>query len=327
MVNAWIEHVKEFAKDKGIKYSDAIKDPECKSSYKPTKAIKEKQPLVKGGSKQSGMVAALIKEKDTVEPYQPFKLTKVSNPSQDLKDTYGKKTKKQTQTAWFDHVKACAKKKGISYAEAMKDPECKASYEKKKSKKIKGKSVKGEGVKDDIYNFFSKKETRVVPVQEEVDANDEQQLEEEIETPIDLNPNSIYQNNTNQIVPLESETVEDEIVIPEFNPLYYNERDLNLYVQKEINDLVNKYKMRLRSYDARRNNFVYNPKTPNIQYDQNPLVAVTDIFSWGFRGINFHWGEVRQYTWDEIAGGIYEVYPAELKDLQTIPFGKFRLNS
>ena len=73
--------------------------------------------------------------------------------------------------------------------------------------------------------------------------------------------------------------------------------------------------------------FVYNPKSPNIQYDQNPLVAVTDVFSWGFRGINLHWGEVRQYTWDEIAGGIYEVYPSELKDLQTIPFGKFRLNN
>lgn len=73
--------------------------------------------------------------------------------------------------------------------------------------------------------------------------------------------------------------------------------------------------------------FVYNPKTPNIQYDQNPLVAVTDVFSWGFRGINFHWGEVRQYTWSEIAGQLYEVYPSEIKDLQLIPFGKFRLNS
>jgi len=73
--------------------------------------------------------------------------------------------------------------------------------------------------------------------------------------------------------------------------------------------------------------FVYNPKTPNIQYDQNPFVAVTDIFSWGFRGINFHWGEVRQYTWDEIPGAIYEVYSSEVKDLQEIPFGNIRLNS
>ena len=27
--------------------------------------------------------------------------------------------------------------------------------------------------------------------------------------------------------------------------------------------------------------FVYNPKTPNITYDQHPLIACTDIFSWG----------------------------------------------
>ena len=73
--------------------------------------------------------------------------------------------------------------------------------------------------------------------------------------------------------------------------------------------------------------FVYNPKTPNIQYDQNPLVAVTDIFSWGFRGINFHWNETRQYTWDEIPGGIYEVRSDELEDLKTIPYANIRLNS
>ena len=73
--------------------------------------------------------------------------------------------------------------------------------------------------------------------------------------------------------------------------------------------------------------FVYQPKTPNIQYDQNPFVAVTDVFQWGFRGINFHWGETRQYTWDEIPGKIYEVFPSEIKDLQEIPFANIRLNS
>ena len=73
--------------------------------------------------------------------------------------------------------------------------------------------------------------------------------------------------------------------------------------------------------------FVYNPKTPNVQYDQNPLVAVTDRFQWGFRVINFHWGEMRQYTWDEIPGSLYEVYAEELADLREIPFGNIRLNS
>lgn len=70
--------------------------------------------------------------------------------------------------------------------------------------------------------------------------------------------------------------------------------------------------------------FVYNAKTPNIQYDQNPLVAVTDVFSWGFRGFNFHWGETRQYTWNEVAGSLYEVYLEELKDLQALPFQRIK---
>ena len=70
--------------------------------------------------------------------------------------------------------------------------------------------------------------------------------------------------------------------------------------------------------------FVYNPKTPNIKYDQNPLVAVTDILPWGFRGVNFHWGESRQYTWNEIAGQLYQVYDDELNDLDAIPFAHFR---
>ena len=73
--------------------------------------------------------------------------------------------------------------------------------------------------------------------------------------------------------------------------------------------------------------FVYNPKTPNISYDQNPLVAVTEVYKWGFKAINFHWGQLRQYTWSEVAGQLYEVYPDELADLREIPFANIRLNS
>jgi hypothetical protein len=73
--------------------------------------------------------------------------------------------------------------------------------------------------------------------------------------------------------------------------------------------------------------FVYKPKTPNIQYDEHPLVGVTDIFLWGFRGINFHWGSIRQYTWEEVIGSVHLVYKEELKDLRALPFAKIRLNS
>mgnify|MGYP001303036581 CR=1 FL=1 len=73
--------------------------------------------------------------------------------------------------------------------------------------------------------------------------------------------------------------------------------------------------------------FEYRPKTSNLRYDANPVVAVTDLFRWGFRGINFHWGQVRQYTFPEVVGGLYKVDEMELRDLRTIPFGRIRLNS
>ena len=73
--------------------------------------------------------------------------------------------------------------------------------------------------------------------------------------------------------------------------------------------------------------FVYNAKTSNLRFDQNPLVAVTEVYNWGFKALNFHWGDVRQYTWNEIAGQLYEVYADEIPDLREIPFGNIRLNN
>ena len=73
--------------------------------------------------------------------------------------------------------------------------------------------------------------------------------------------------------------------------------------------------------------FVYRPKTPNIRYDEHPLVAVTSVYSWGFKGINFHWGQSRSYTFQEVASQLYQVTNEELQDLNTIPFAKFRINN
>jgi hypothetical protein len=73
--------------------------------------------------------------------------------------------------------------------------------------------------------------------------------------------------------------------------------------------------------------FFYNPKTLGITYDEYPLVAVTDMFSWGFRGINFHWEGIRQYTWDEINGSLYKIRKEEVRDMRTIPYAKIRINN
>lgn len=72
--------------------------------------------------------------------------------------------------------------------------------------------------------------------------------------------------------------------------------------------------------------FIYNPKTPNIDYDQHPLIACTDLQKWGFRGINFHWRKYRNYTWEEVAGKLHVVHPNELDELIALNYGKFRLN-
>ena len=72
--------------------------------------------------------------------------------------------------------------------------------------------------------------------------------------------------------------------------------------------------------------FIYTPKTPNIDYDQHPLIACTDLQKWGFKAINFHWRKSRNYTWEEVIGKLHVVRENELDELLAIPYGKFRLN-
>ena len=72
--------------------------------------------------------------------------------------------------------------------------------------------------------------------------------------------------------------------------------------------------------------FIYNPKTPNITYDQHPLIACVDLFKWGFRGLNFHWQKYRNYTWAEVAGKLHLVEFQELDELLALQYGKFLLN-
>lgn len=72
--------------------------------------------------------------------------------------------------------------------------------------------------------------------------------------------------------------------------------------------------------------FIYQPKTPRVRYDEYPLIACTEVFRWGFRGINYHWGSWRNYTWEEVQSNLHVVYPLELEDLRSIGYQKFELN-
>ena len=73
--------------------------------------------------------------------------------------------------------------------------------------------------------------------------------------------------------------------------------------------------------------FIYNAKTPGISYDQHPLIACVEIFRWGFRGLNFHWQNYRNYTWEELPGQLHLVEFQELDELLALQYGKFILNN
>ena len=73
--------------------------------------------------------------------------------------------------------------------------------------------------------------------------------------------------------------------------------------------------------------FVYAPKTPRIRYDQNPLIACVSVDRWGFKGLNYHWGKFRNYSWNEVIGNLHVIYPLELRDARSIPIQYFRINN
>jgi hypothetical protein len=57
-MNSWVQHVKDFAAKKGIKYHEALKDPECKATYKKSNQgsglVQDVKKAVKSSSKKIG---------------------------------------------------------------------------------------------------------------------------------------------------------------------------------------------------------------------------------------------------------------------------------
>jgi len=70
--------------------------------------------------------------------------------------------------------------------------------------------------------------------------------------------------------------------------------------------------------------FVYKAKTKGIEYDQHPLILCGNVYKWGFNGMNQHWGEVRQYSWNEVLSNVYELSEEEFQTLTNVPLAKFK---
>jgi hypothetical protein len=68
--------------------------------------------------------------------------------------------------------------------------------------------------------------------------------------------------------------------------------------------------------------FRYIAKTPNIWYDQHPLIACVSVDNWGFSGVNFHLSRFRNYTWSELRSPLYKLKTEEFNYLKTLPYAK-----
>ena len=119
----------------------------------------------------------------------------------------------------------------------------------------------------------------------------------------------------------EDEQKENRIVGNDINLRTNDPEDMMLEIMELLNDTVTPIPEVGKFYT-----FVYNAKTPGKTYDQHPLIACTSLEQWGFKGLNFHWQQSRNYTWNELAGQLYIVQWNELDDLMAIPYAKFILN-
>lgn len=92
-------------------------------------------------------------------------------------------------------------------------------------------------------------------------------------------------------------------------------------------EIMNNFQEELVPEVGKYYTFVYSPTTPNIQYDQYPLIACLEVKSWGFIGLNYHWGKVRHYGWGEVIGKFYPVETTEIKSMRSLPYANYLINN
>jgi hypothetical protein len=102
-----------------------------------------------------------------------------------------------------------------------------------------------------------------------------------------------------------------------------NADDLMLEILEAVKDSVTPIPIPGKFYT-----FVYIAETPEILYDQHPLIYCDDISpskdgNIYFSGLNFHFPMQRVYRIDRVVGQLYEVYAGEIADLREIPYAKF----
>ena len=102
-----------------------------------------------------------------------------------------------------------------------------------------------------------------------------------------------------------------------------NPEDLMLEILEAVKNTVTPIPIPSKFYT-----FIYRAETPNIRYDQHPLIYCEKISrskdnNIYFEGTNFHWPDQRVYRIDRVIGNLYEIDSSEISDLREISYAKF----
>lgn len=74
--------------------------------------------------------------------------------------------------------------------------------------------------------------------------------------------------------------------------------------------------------------FIYLAATPELLTDRYPLVIVTNVYQWGFRGFNQHIGEYRNYNFNQLVSPLYQILTGiEGDTIEKIPYQKLEYSS
>jgi len=72
--------------------------------------------------------------------------------------------------------------------------------------------------------------------------------------------------------------------------------------------------------------FIYYAQKPGLLTDRYPIVAVTEVFEWGFNGINLHLNEPRRYNFAGAPSPFYQIKNVELESALVLPLMNLKQN-
>ena len=68
MVHAWVEHIRQYAKEHNLTYPNAMRDPNCKATYK-SKQGSDSKPVVEGGMMNIEKTSSIAKGSKEAKDY------------------------------------------------------------------------------------------------------------------------------------------------------------------------------------------------------------------------------------------------------------------